>query len=70
MEKKLNNRKDKKLIDFKVGDRVRVKKDIREAERKTKIYASYISQCCLKKKKQAGGCYWSYKEVMTDEANR
>ena len=28
MEKKLNNRKDKKLIDFEVGDRVRVKKDI------------------------------------------
>ena len=39
-------------------------------KRKNKIYASYISQCCLKKKKQAGGYYWSYEEVMTDEANR
>ena len=28
MEKNLNNRKEKKIIDFKVGDRVRVKKDI------------------------------------------
>lgn len=28
MEKNSNNRKDKKLIDFEVGDRVRVKKDI------------------------------------------
>ena len=28
MEKNLNNRKEKKIIDFEVGDRVRVKKDI------------------------------------------
>ena len=65
------NPKSKKVFQFDKNKKlIFVYGSVREAERKTKIYASYISQCCLKKKEQAGGCYWSYKEVMTDEANK
>lgn len=65
------NPKSKKVFQFDQNKKlINIYGSVREAERKNKIYASYISQCCLKKKKQAGGYYWSYEEVMTDEANR
>lgn len=43
---------------------INIYKSNKEASRKTKIPAGNISSCCNGSYKQAGGCYWRYKEVI------
>ena len=58
------NPKSKKVFQLnKNGKIIFIYGSVRGTERKTGIYASYISQCCLKKRKEAGGYFWGYKGV-------
>ena len=44
------------------GNFIKKYNSVCEAERKTKIFQSNISKCCLKQRHSAGGFVWRYKE--------
>ena len=57
------NKKRKEIIQFsKNGDKINEFISLTEAGRKTDINNSHISQCCLGKRKSAGGFIWKYKD--------
>lgn len=65
------NPKSKRVYQFDInGNFIASYGSVREAARRTKIHSNNISRCCLNKSKLAGNYIWSYKEMMTDEANR